>query len=62
MVKVVFGAVRAERLGNISIDEEFGRLMNGMLDQDAVTQVASSHETLPVIGVSCVESCLVEGR
>ena len=58
MMKIVFGAVRAERLGNISVNEEFRRLKNGMLDQDTVTQVAGSHETLPVIGVSCVESCL----
>jgi hypothetical protein len=29
MVKIIFGAVGAEGLGNISIDEEFRHLQNG---------------------------------
>ena len=36
----------AEGLGNISIDEEVGRLENAMLDQDPVTKMAGSHKTL----------------
>lgn len=62
MAKIVFGAVRAEGLGDISIDEEFGRLENEMLDQDTVTVIAGSHGTLPVSENCCLESCLVERR
>jgi hypothetical protein len=32
MMKIVFGAVGAERLGNITIDEKVWRLENSMLD------------------------------
>jgi hypothetical protein len=53
MVKIVFGAVGAEGLGNVSIDEEFGRLKNGMLDQDTVTKMLDSHRTLPVSENRC---------
>jgi hypothetical protein len=38
MVKIVFGAVGAEGLRNISIDEKVWRLENKMLDQDTMTQ------------------------
>jgi hypothetical protein len=37
MVKIVFGAVGAEGLRNVSIDKEVGWLENEMLDQDTVT-------------------------
>ena len=46
MMKIVFGAIRAEGLGNISIDEKVWRLENRMLDQDTMTQMAGSHKTL----------------
>jgi hypothetical protein len=46
MVKIVFGAVGAESLGNISVDEEFGCLENRTLDQKTATEVANSHKTL----------------
>ena len=46
MMKIVFGAVGAEGLGNISIDEKVWRLENRMLDQDTMTQMAGSHKTL----------------
>jgi hypothetical protein len=59
MVKIVFGAVGAEGLGNISIDEKFGRLENGTLDKDMVTQVSDSHRTLPVSEDSYLDACLV---
>ena len=62
MVKIVFGAVGAEGLGNISIDEKFGRLENetlDYLDKDMVTQVSDSRRTLPVSEDSCLDACLV---
>ena len=46
MMKIVFSAVGAEGLGNISIDEKVWRLENRMLDQDTMTQMAGSHKTL----------------
>jgi hypothetical protein len=46
MMKIVFGTVGAEGLGNISIDEKVWRLENRMLDQDTMTQMAGSHKTL----------------
>ena len=48
MMKIVLRVVGAEGLGNISIDEEVGRLENAMLDQDLVTKMAGSHKTLPM--------------
>ena len=48
MMKIVLRAVGAEGLGNISINEEVGRLENAMLDQDPVTKMAGSHKTLPM--------------
>ena len=48
MMKIVLRTVGAEGLGNISIDEEVGRLENAMLDQDLVTKMAGSHKTLPM--------------
>ena len=62
MMKIIFGAVGAERLGNITIDEKVWRLENSMLDQNMVTQMASSHRTLPMTEEGCLESCLVETR
>ena len=59
MVKIVFGAVGAEGLGNISIDEKLGRLENGTLVKDMVTQMADLHRTLPVSEDSCLYACLV---
>ena len=47
-MKIVLRVVGAEGLGNISIDEEVGRLENAMLDQDLVTKMAGSHKTLPM--------------
>ena len=47
-MKIVLRTVGAEGLGNISIDEEVGRLENAMLDQDLVTKMAGSHKTLPM--------------
>jgi hypothetical protein len=46
MVKIVFCAVGAEALGDISIYEEFGCLENKTLDQDTATEVANSHKAL----------------
>ena len=48
MMKIIFGAVGAEGLGNITINEEVGRLETEMLDQDTVTQMAGSHRTFPM--------------
>ena len=48
MMKIIFGAVGAEGLGNITINEEVGRLETEVLDQDTVTKMASSHRTLPM--------------
>jgi hypothetical protein len=62
MVKIVFGAVGAEGLRNVSIDEEVGCLENDMLDQGTVTQMADSHRTLPMSEDNCLESCFVERR
>jgi hypothetical protein len=64
MEKIVFGAVGVEGLGNISIDEEFGRgrLENGVLDHDKVVQIAGSHGTFPVSENCCLKSCLVGRR
>jgi hypothetical protein len=59
MVKVVFGAAGAEGLGDISIDEKFGRLESGTLDKDMVTQVSDSRRTLPVSEDSYLDACLV---
>lgn len=46
MAKIVFCAVGAEGLGDISIYEEFGCLENKALDQDTATEVINSHKTL----------------
>jgi hypothetical protein len=46
MAKIVFGAVGAEGLGNISVDEEIGCLDNKTLDQKTATEVVNSHKTL----------------
>jgi hypothetical protein len=62
MVKIVFGAVGAEGLGHISIDEEVWRLENEMLDQDTVTQMAVLHRTLPVSEDNWLESYFVGRR
>ena len=59
MVKIVFGAIGAKGLRNITIDEKFGRLENETLDKDMVIKVADSHRTLPVSEDSCLEACLV---
>lgn len=58
MVKIVFGTAGAEGLGNIAIDEQFGRLENGCQFTDTVTQMADSHKAYPVSEDRCLESYL----
>ena len=58
-MKIVFGVVGAEGLGNISTDEEVWRLGNEMLDQDTVRQMAGSHRTL-LMSEGLMECCSVE--
>ena len=55
-MKIVFGAAGVEGLGNIPIDEQFGRLENGCQFTDTVTQMAGSPS--PVSEDSCLESSL----
>jgi hypothetical protein len=61
MAKIVFCAVGAEGVGNISIYEEFGCLENKTLDQDTATEVANSHKTLSAREDSILLGRVVDG-
>ena len=61
MTKIVFCAVWAEGLGNISIYEEFGCLENKTLDQDGVTEVTNSHKALPAREDNILLGYVVDG-
>jgi hypothetical protein len=61
MAKIVFCAVGAEGLGNISVYEEVGCLENKALDQDTATEVADSHKTLSTREDSILLGRIVDG-